>query len=315
VKESSATYIAYNLRPAKQTERRLLLDFLKCVNEPGVLISKCRYVGMGATTFYDFHLLHRFLGVSRMVSIERDHALYPRSKFNCPYDFIRVKRQTIAEFLANDKSRTPTIYWLDYDDGIGTEIAADITALGTRVTLGGFAFVTVFAQAPGALEKDGSEARLEYVRETFGALAGGLTATDMDNYNFPNAVYRILMAAFSNSFAARTDGVFQPLFQVRYKDSAQMVTVGGCLSSKSHADDFAARVRVELPFLCDAHPYAIRSLNLTDRERVLFDTAVTSAVADCEQEKSLKALGFGKRDLDAYRDLIRFLPRYHESII
>lgn len=47
MKESTASYIAYDLRPAKQAERRILLDFLKCANEVGITISDCRYVGMG----------------------------------------------------------------------------------------------------------------------------------------------------------------------------------------------------------------------------------------------------------------------------
>ena len=35
MKPSTANFIAYHLRPAKQAERRILLDFLKCANEAG----------------------------------------------------------------------------------------------------------------------------------------------------------------------------------------------------------------------------------------------------------------------------------------
>ena len=315
MKESTAKFIAYSLRPAKQTERRLLLDFLKCANEPGASVSEYRYVGMGGTMFYDFHLLHRFLGVSRMISLERDSETHPRSRVNCPFEFIAVKNETVASFLANDTDNARTIYWLDYDDGLGPDIAADITSLGTRVTVGGFAFVTVCAHPPGILGKQTRDQRLESFQESLGGLAAGLTADDMEIANFPATVHQILLAAFTNAFSSRSDGVFQSLFRVEYKDSVPMVTVGGCFTSQGHAKGFSDRVRTDLPFLMGSQPYKIRNLNLTDRERVLFDMAVTTAGGASQHEKSLKALGFRKRDFDAYRDLIRFLPRYHESII
>jgi hypothetical protein len=315
LKPSTAKFVSYDLRPAKQAERRILLDFLKCSNEAAFAISDCRYVGMGGTMFMDFHLMHRFLGVSRMVSLERDPEMHPRSAFNCPFDFISVKKETVAQFLANDKSDATTIYWLDYDDGLGPDITADIISLGTRVKVGGFAFVTAYAEPPGALEKLTKEQRLEYFQQNLGDFSVGLTVDDMENYAFPETVRRILVAAFKNAFSARKDGQFQAIFQVQYKDSAQMITVGGCFCKESHVAGLLHRVRTDLPFLLKNLPYKIKHLNLTERERVLFDMAVTKQDVNSNQSTSLKSLGFKKSDFDAYRDLIRFLPRYHESII
>src|SRR5215831_12311980 len=111
MKPSSAGFIAYDLRPSKQAERRILLDFLKCANEAGITISDCRYVGMGGTKFYDFHLMYRFLGLKNTVSLERDPGIHKRAEFNCPYKFVKVEQKTVAEFLAYDLIKTPTIYW------------------------------------------------------------------------------------------------------------------------------------------------------------------------------------------------------------
>jgi Putative O-methyltransferase len=314
-KSSTAKFIPYDLRPAKQAERRILMDFLKCANEAGMSVSDCRYVGMGGTMFYDFHLMHRFLGVNRMVSLERDPDTHPRSEFNCPFDFISVQNRTVADFLAADSDDCATIYWLDYDDGLGPDITADITSLGTRVKKGGFAFVTVYAQPPGFLEKQTTEQRLEYFQHQLGDFSVGLTTADMEQAAFPNTVYRVLMAAFKNAFASRVDGEFQILFQVEYKDSSTMITVGGCFSSTVDAPHILRRVKTDLPFLLKNPPYKIRHLNLTERERVLFDMAVTKHRKNSAQANLLRVLGFKKKDFDAYRDLIRFLPRYHESII
>ena len=265
--------------------------------------------------FMDFHLMHRFLGVKRMVSLERDPDMHPRSEFNCPFDFISVRKETVAQFLANDDDDSATIYWLDYDDGLGPDITADIISLGTRVKAGGFAFVTAYAEPPGALDKLTKEQRLEYFQQNLGDSSVGLTVDDMENAAFPETVRRILVAAFRNAFSTRTDGQFQTIFQVQYKDTAQMVTVGGCFCTISQAHGLLSRVRTDLPFLLKKMPYKIRHMNLTERERVLFDMAVTKPDTNSNQSTSLKSLGFKKKDFDAYRDLIRFLPRYHESII
>lgn len=315
MKQSSSDFIAYDLRPAKQTERRILLDFLKCANECGMTISDCRYVGMGGTTFYDFHLMHRFLGINRMVSLERNPDTHVRSEFNCPFDFIKVENMTAAAFMAGDTDKRKTIYWFDYDDGLGPDITADITSLATRIQLGGFAFVTVYGDPPGILQKESKERRLEYFQDNLSIFSVGLTADDMETAIFPQTVHKVLVAAFKNAFAARTDGQFQILFQIRYKDSTPMVTVGGCFCEKGHARSLSRRVKADLPFLLSASPYRIRGLNLTERERVVFDMAVTKRRSNSTQANSLRKLGFKQRDFGAYKDLIRFLPRYHESII
>lgn len=315
MKPSTATFIPYNLRPAKQAERRILLDFLKCANEVGLKISDCRYVGMGGNMFYDFHLMHRFLGIDKMVSLERDQDIYSRCVFNCPFDFIEVQNKEAATFIAEDNDDTATIYWFDYDDGFGPDIIADIISLGTRVKIGGFAFVTVYAGPPGHLYNQNKEERLEYFQQYMGDFAVGLTADQMENSQFPKTIHKILVAAFKNAFAARTDGKFQIIFQVQYKDSTPMITVGGCFSTVADCQGILRRVRADLPFLLKGPPYQIRQLNLTERERDLFDIAVTKRRSNSRQANSLRELGFKNRDFEAYRDLLRFLPRYHESII
>jgi hypothetical protein len=182
------------------------------------------------------------------------------------------------------------------------------------VKIGGFAFVTAYAKPPGVLEKETGEKRLEYFQENMGDFSIGLTVTDMEASAFPNTVHRVMMAAFQNAFAARTDGKFERLFQVRYKDTSSMVTVGGCFCRNESVPAISSRVQRDLPFLLKSPPYKIKSLNLTERERVLFDLAVTKRRSNSKQANWLKSFGFKAPDFEAYRDLIRFLPRYYESI-
>ncbi|WP_206540993.1 hypothetical protein, partial [Xanthomonas euvesicatoria] len=69
-----------------------------------------------------------------------------------------------------------------------------------------------------------------------------------------------------------------------------------------------------LPFLPQGSMYRIRSFHLTERERALFDRAVTGDEASPEHE-TLQLLGFKDADLRAYSDLVRYLPRYVEAAI
>jgi hypothetical protein len=250
-----------------------------------------------------------------MVSLERDPDLYKRCTFNRPYDFIGVENKTVADFLGGDQYKGRTIYWIDYDDGISPDITADIISLGAKVKVGGFAFVTTSATPPGVLSKQNKEQRLEYFAHNFGPFSIGLTPNDMENTAFASTVHRVLVAAFENAFSARTDGKFLPLFQVSYRDTMPMLTVGGCFCEETAAAQVLNRVKADLPFLIAEQPYAISNLNLTERERVLFDMAVTRKRLNSKQRNALNELGFKKSDFKAYNDLIRFLPRYHESII
>ena len=53
--------VHYELRPAKQVERRMLVDALLGLAVAGFPIQDYQYTGMGSIYFIDFILFHRFL--------------------------------------------------------------------------------------------------------------------------------------------------------------------------------------------------------------------------------------------------------------
>jgi hypothetical protein len=246
---STAKFISYDLRPAKQSERGILVDLLKIGGDCGLPIRSYRYVGMGANRFYDFFLLHKYLGLQNMISLEHDADMFKRATFNVPYKFIDVRNMTVATFLANDESETPDIFWLDYDGGIGPDIVGDITSLSTRIKVGDFCFVTVFGGPPRALDGKSDEERLIKLNENLNDVAGSVKLEDVERASFPLAVHKILMAAFQNAFAPRHDGRFVPLLQVEYSDSKPMVTVGGAFLADGQAVAYRARVKSSAVFV------------------------------------------------------------------
>lgn len=314
---STAKFISYDLRPAKQSERRILLDLLKIAGDCDLDIPSYRYVGMGANRFYDFLLIHKYLGIKRMISLEHNSVMFKRAVFNLPYKFIEVQEETAEEFIINDEFSQPSILWFDYDGGIKPHIVNDIGSLSSKLKVGDFCFVTVSGGLIKSLNKKNSQSRLEWFQEQFGDVAGEVSLTDVQDFSFPVAVHKVLIASFLNAFSIRRDGSFVPFLQVKYTDSVPMITVGGGFLADGYASGFKNRVSTALPFLSieNTKLYEIKSLHLTERERVLFDLATTAPDKRSSEHRKLKKLGFKDDEISAYKDLIRFLPRYVETII
>lgn len=314
---STASFISYDLRPAKQSERRILLEILKTAGDCGLPIRDYRYIGMGANRFYDFLLVHKYLGLGNMTSLEHDPVMFKRADFNCPYGFIKVLQKTAAEFILQDAFESPSILWLDYDGGLSPRVLTDITSLATKLKVGDFCFVTLYGGPPRARERESDQQRLVWFQDELGDVAGDITLADVQDSSFQDAVHKSLMAAFRNAFSYRRDGQFVPLLQVEYSDSKPMVTVGGALLADGQAVSLTKRLKSALPFLStqETKLYEIKSLHLTERERALFDRATTWPSKRSRERNQLKKLGFDSGDFSAYKDLIRYLPRYVETIV
>lgn len=316
-KRSTANFISYDLRPTKQCERKILIEILKIAGDNGLPIRDYRYIGMGANRFYDFLLVHKYLGVSRMISLEHDKKMFKRAAFNVPYGFIDVQRKTSSTFIASDSFATPSIVWLDYDGGINGNVIEDISSLGTKSNLGDFCFVTLYGDPPGALHEYSAQKRLEWYRDELGDVSSEVNLSDVENASFYRSIHKSLVSAFNNAFAYRKEGEFVLLMGVQYSDSSPMITVGGAFLETKQKPDLVNKVAQSLPFLhrSGSHPYEIRSFHLTEKEKHLFDRAITSGYHRSQDAIKLIELGFKEEDFEAYRDLFRFIPRYVEAVI
>lgn len=82
--------INYELRPAKNIERKMLSEAFRCLTSFGS-VSSYRYVGFGSHFFSDFKLFHRSLGITQMISIEDNKEYKERFTFNIPYSCIKLR--------------------------------------------------------------------------------------------------------------------------------------------------------------------------------------------------------------------------------
>ena len=292
------------------------LDILKLGAESGLNLSSYGYVGFGGYKFYDFEILFRHLGIRDMTSIEGDRSIVARCEFNKPFSFIEIKSNTFSRFIGRATFNNPMVGWLDFDSPISRDIVDDVLAVGAKVPVGSFIFVTIDAEG---LRVQPLRQRLADLREELQAFALNPSSTDVEFEGFPLYADRVLWAALKAALARRRDGDFVPLMRVFYKDSTLMLTVGGCLCETNVANDLRRRMQQEFPFLLPrgrrVTPYTIPLSNFSVRERHLLDAAVTSrAISRCNQ-KILSGIGITKDMVGDYKRLLRFVPKYFETYL
>lgn len=272
---------------------------------------------MGANRFYDFILLHRYLGIKEMVSVERDPVMFKRAAFNVPYRFINVVHGEISPFIAEDQSNQPTIYWLDYDGRFSQAVVDDIAIALQKLKHGDFFFVTINVSLLPDLEELSSADRLKRMNDLFSDLSSVVDISDVEDSTFERAVRKMIIALTKYHTVHRHPLVFSTLLNLRYADGTQMLTVGGSLLDSETADKYAAAVKLNIPFLDPAsdEPYKIKTPNVTERERMLLDVVSTATGSKLQEEQSLLEFGVSEAEISCYKDLLRYLPRYVETFL
>jgi hypothetical protein len=127
---SSARFIAYDIRPSKQLERRLILDLLLVALGLGLPVPECTYVGMGGFKFFDFIMFNRYIGLKKLVSIEHDQAILERCHFNKPFEHLEVFSGELTEFIDDFSDKSPHIVWFDYDWGLTSNLGSSWNRVG-----------------------------------------------------------------------------------------------------------------------------------------------------------------------------------------
>ena len=294
----------------------MMLESLYTAMESGFPISDYRYVGMGGNAFYDYIMIHKYLGIRKMISVEHDQTMLERARFNRPYGFVEVRGSTVNDFVASDRFAGNSIFWLDYDRAIRSEVTDDIGAVAVNAKARDFVFVTVCGEPPGFLRKSNGTKRLTELQDRLPRFTRTLTVQDMDDSGFPETVHRILHSAFSHAFSVR-GLMFDPFFRVVYADGVRMVTYGGVFAETKECRSFRSRLDLAIPFLRSEPPgaYQIETFNITEKERRLFDLAATARRSNAKELGLLYGLGFEVEELERYRELLRYHPRYVETLL
>src|SRR5256885_14055760 len=123
---SSYKKVFYDVRPGKQIERRMLLDTFQLLSNGGFRLSEYQYTGFGSIYFVDFVLFHKYLGITKLLSLEHDPAAEKRARFNKPYDIIKLEIKSAFDAIPSLDRDLRNVLWLDYDFTLESSVLADV---------------------------------------------------------------------------------------------------------------------------------------------------------------------------------------------
>jgi len=141
---ASFDIVDYSIRPNKNVERKLFFEALRSLSKE-FPIRDYRYVGFGGPWFVDFLVAHRWLGVSDLVSIEKDEIGISRALFNKPYSCVTVEEGESSEVLPDIHiGEKPLVAWLDYDQSFFvSSVLNDIDVICSQALSGSIVLVTL----------------------------------------------------------------------------------------------------------------------------------------------------------------------------
>ena len=228
--------VQYELRPAKQVERRMLLHSFHELRNLGYSVSSYEYTGLGSIYFVDFVLFHRYLGLTRMTSVEGDSDIKKRVKFNRPYKLIDVVvPDEMSAQIARLSAERRHILWLDFDSILTKELLDTVHLAAMQLSVQSILLITVDVEPPGRPE-DGPKkwnptTWMRYYRREAGAhFWRGISKKDFARAALPRTNARILQSVIDQGLRDR-DVDFIGMFSFLYADGHHMLSVGGMIGT------------------------------------------------------------------------------------
>jgi hypothetical protein len=301
--------VPYDLRTAKQVERRMMFDALQILSRANFDIGEYQYTGFGSIFFVDFALFHRYLGVTKLLNVEYDTRIEKRVRFNKPFDLIDVEIKSAAEVIPTLNRDRRHILWLDYDDRLKAGMLSDVASALDQLSVGSLFLVTIDVEPP---VRPGSPEEWEaYFRQEAGLYVPFDWTTDnFGREKLPDVVRLLLKTAIESALAYRDDVQFLPLFSFLYADGHLMYTVGGMIGGNREARQLRQADFKSAPYIrrsLDDAPFSIKVPNLTRKERLYLDSYMPAAAGWQPEDFELD-----QHEVDAYRQIYRFVPTYVE---
>lgn len=325
----SGASIPYHLRPHKAVDRRIFVDLLTRI-ERWRPLSEYVYLSMGAYPLEDHKLIHRMLGVTRLIAFDFDPAIVARQIFNRPIGSCHCVEKASGDVVAEldqvlDQcgfgDPAGVIVWLDYTDPkkLGEQIR-EFQSLLDRLSAGDVVRVTVNAHPnelieswtgkPPLKEEKRSKQLLGLQKRIKEFMPSWATADHMNEVDLPRVIAESFAAAASKALPVNGALTFRPLSMVRYADGAQMLSMTGVVAKRSDEGELLSRLGIQTwPFASDTwsdiHKLVVPDLTL--RERLFLEREVVTSGSD----QIVDALGFDAAGGISVADFIENYKRYY----
>lgn len=311
--ESSAEKINYLIRPAKQVERKLIIEALSSLMKE-YPIDTYQYVGMGSLFYVDHKMFHKYLGIMNMISMEKEENKIDRFRFNKPYGFIDLKSGISTDILPTLQWDNNMFIWLDYDFQISATVVDDIQIVSNYIKSGGIVVVTLDAEPKrfDSISKDPelsvNEDRLRNLKkELHPYFPVDISKKDLSVPCYPLLLRQIIINIIEDKLRKRDLRFFQ-IFNFEYVDTSRMYTFG-CIFERSLSKIENTNV-FDLEFV--SRDKSLVELNvpiITPLEKIRFDKLIPG-IAD-----KLREFEMDKKKLDDYEKLYKYYPQYFEAFL
>lgn len=306
----SGSSINYNLRPAKHTERKMIVDVLRRL-APFAPPSTYQYIGLGSFYFRDFIMVHRCLGITELISIEEEAEQRARYEYNAPFACIKLKFGHSNAVLPSLDLRTRTIVWLDYDGKLSESVLTDVSTVASTVPGGSVLIVTVDARGPAARHRDELSHRVGPTR-----IPIEVTDKDLAGWGQARVARRIITDHLDTTLRSRNGGlrpgsrmVANQVLNFHYQDSARMLTLGWVFTDEGQKHQFSSMLLDHLDFVRSGdEPFTIAAPLLTYKELRHLMSEATS-----DESSALLAHDVPAIAIEQYRRIYRYYPIYAET--
>lgn len=330
MKEPSYKRVNYLLRLKKQIERKIIIEVLQKLNRhASIPINKYHYFGLGSVYFADFILLHKYLNINHMISIDSREEDEKRFLFNKPYKFIRFKILYSTELLEKDKYEyldwdwnNKMIIWLDYDVQLSMNwadafIISDFTTIAKKAKFYDIFITTIECW------RNVPEIKNAYRYKNISKYLSLDESFFSNNENLEPEKSPIILNDFIRGCLKagfgrykRSDIDFIHLFNFAYEDTALMYTFGCIFVPKKELIEIKKEFKklgvtyfgekskpeiIDCPLLTPYEKYTIDSSLKKEGDRVVFDS-------EAEQ------IGLTKKMIRKYIKYYKYYPQFFEAV-
>jgi hypothetical protein len=298
-----------------------------------------RYIGLGSPYFADFIQFHKNLGITNLISIEKEITKKARFDFNIPYSGIKMAYGHSETILPNLELGTKNnIIWLDFDDKISNFMFSNIDTVFFNSKPGSFFIISVNVEND-LMQSMGGKEEEDYAIEEKINIADyrrGELFKRIDKSKFPSeyseinlttknltmATYEMLTrqinTALNNRNGEKPNKVhYQQVFNFVYKDNATILSFGGIIFDESQKSVVKEMEFENLSFYNNTNTsYFINSPNLTLREIKALDKLLPTDVDKNHRGKFkntlLNELPLIQSDIIKYAKVYRYFPNFTE---
>jgi hypothetical protein len=225
-----------------------------------------------------------------------------------------------ADVLPQLSRRKKYIVWLDYDCLLSGEMLNDMAAFLYLLCPGSILIVTVEAEPRLPADEEGDELTanerqgrlLQIFQQQLGKYYPGVIRRNVTARNALPAFFAEVLRSRFDEETSKRDGLrFFQLFNFKYADGAQMLSVGGVIGDEQTREQLNRSRVYDLSFIeTGLQPKRISVPPLTVREKQWLDKNLRVSLTVAKLAFELDA-----EFLETFRQFYRHYPTYYETLI